>query len=89
MKYYKEVFNQEILDIEYENIVSNIENETKKVLNFLNIDFEKSCLEFYKNKRLIHSASVTQVRKPIYKSSINSWNNYKKYLNQLTEKLNS
>ncbi len=89
MKYYKEVFNQEILDIEYENIVSNIENETKKVLNFLNIDFEKSCLEFYKNKRLIHSASVTQVRKPIYKSSINSWNNYKKYLNPLTEKLNS
>ena len=45
-------------------------------------------LEFYKNKRHIRTASLVQVRKPIFKSSINSWLNYKDFLKPLTDKLN-
>ena len=65
----------------------NIEKETRKILDFLDVDFEESCIKFYKNKRSIDTASVIQARKPIYKNSINSWMNYKDFLKPLTDKL--
>ena len=88
MNYYKEKFGEEILNIKYEDVVENIEKETKKILNYLDLSFEKNCLEFYKNKRPVHTASVVQARKPIYKSSVNYWKNYKNFLKPLTNKLN-
>ena len=88
MNYYKKVFNQQILNIKYEDVVADTEKETKKILNYLELGFEKNCLEFYKNKRNIRTASLVQVRKPIFKSSINSWLNYKDFLKPLTDKLN-
>ena len=80
MDYYKKVFAQEILNIKYEEVVSDVKKETKKILGFLDLNFEEICLEFYKNKRSIYTASVVQARKPIYKNSINSWRNYKNFL---------
>ena len=88
MDYYKKKFAQEILNIKYEEVVSDVKKETKKILGFLDLNFEENCLEFYKNKRSIHTASVVQARKPIYKNSINSWKNYKNFLKPLTNKLN-
>ena len=88
MNYYKEVFGQQILNIKYEEVVANTKKETKKILDYLDLNFEENCLEFYKNKRHIRTASLVQVRKPIFKSSINSWLNYKDFLKPLTDKLN-
>ena len=79
---------KQILNIKYEDLVNNIEKETKKVLDFLELDFEENCLKFYKNKRSVNTASLVQVRQPIYKGSVNSWTNYKKYLKNLINKLN-
>ena len=87
MDYYKEIFGQQILNIKYENVVADIEKETRKILDFLDVDFEESCIKFYKNKRSIDTASVIQARKPIYKNSINSWLHYKDFLKPLTDKL--
>ena len=87
MDYYKKIFGQQILNIKYENVVADIEKETRKILDFLDVDFEESCIKFYKNKRPIITTSVTQVRKPIYKNSINFWKNYKDFLKPLTNKL--
>ena len=88
MKYYKKIFGKQILNIKYEDVINNVENETKKILDYLDLNFEKSCLEFFKNKRSIQSASLVQVRRPVYKSSINSWINYKNFLKPLIKKLN-
>ena len=88
MNYYQEVFGQQILNIKYEEVVANTKKETKKILDYLNLNFEENCLEFYKNKRPIQTASVVQARKPVYKSSINSWMKYKDFLKPLTDKLN-
>ena len=63
-------------------------NETKKILDYLDLSFEESCLEFYKNKRPIQTASLVQARKPVFKSSINCWMKYKNFLKPLTDKLN-
>ena len=46
-----------------------------------------SCLKFYNNKRAIKTASDIQARKKIYKSSVNSWKNYEKYLGEVFKRL--
>ena len=68
--------------------VEKIKKETKKILDYLGLNFEENCLEFYKNKRPIKTASVVQARNPVYKNSINSWMKYKDFLKPLTDKLN-
>jgi len=88
MDYYKKIFNQQILNVKYEDVVADTEKETKKILDYLELDFEKNCLEFFKNKRPIQTASLVQARKPVFKSSVNSWMNYKDFLKPLIEKLN-
>ena len=88
MNYYKKVFGKEILNINYEELVVDTEKETKKILKYLDLDFEKTCLEFYKNKRPVYTASLVQARKPIYKNSINYWKNYENFLKPLIDKIN-
>ena len=88
MEYYKKIFGKQILNVKYEDVINNIKNETKKILDYLDLSFEESCLEFYKNKRPIQTASLVQARKPVFKSSINYWVKYKNFLKPLTDKLN-
>ena len=88
MKYYKKIFGKQILNIKYEDVVNNVENEIKKILDYLDLNFEESCVEFYRNKRPIQTASSVQARKPVFKNSINSWINYKNFLKTLTKNLN-
>ena len=88
MEYYKKIFGKQILNVKYEDVINNVKNETKKILDYLDLSFEESCLEFYKNKRPIQTASLVQARKPVFKSSINCWMKYKNFLKPLTDKLN-
>ena len=49
--------------------------------------WEDSCIEFYKNKRQVRTASLEQVRQPINKKSIGAWENYKSHLVEMIEVL--
>ena len=88
MNYWNNLFNKYIYNIKYENLISNQENEIKKLLNFCNLEWDESCLNFYKNKRTIKTASDVQARSKIYHSSVESWKNYEKYMNPFFENLN-
>ena len=76
-----------ILDVEYENIISNTKIEVQKILSFCDLPWEENCLQFYKTERAIKTVSSAQARKPIYKSSIKSYENYEKYLKEYFNKL--
>jgi len=76
MKFWKQLLPDFIYDISYEKLVENQESESKKLLDYCNLDWDKNCLAFYKNKRGIITASFAQARKPIYKSSVKSWQKY-------------
>jgi len=76
-----------IYNIEYENLVSKPDNEIHKLIKNCDLDWEDSCLEFYKNKRIVKTASDTQVRNKIYKSSIQSWKKYEQYFKEDFDKL--
>ena len=65
-----------IYDYRYEDLVENQIEETKKILNFCNLDFEINCIDFTKNKLPSKTVSVAQVRQKIYKDSLRFSDNY-------------
>ena len=76
MKFWKQLIPSFIYDISYEKLIENQELETRKLLNFCNLDWDESCLKFFENKSLIRTLSISQARTPIYKTSIKSWKRY-------------
>ena len=87
MNYWSNLFPDFIFNINYEKVVTNTENEAKKLLQFCNLEWTENCLNFHKNKRTIKTASDVQARSKIYKSSVNSWKNYEKYLSKYFDNL--
>ena len=79
---YKDFF---VLDNEV--LVNDQEGVSKKIVKFCSLKWENECLNFYKTKRQIRTASISQVREPINKRSIGAWKKYDKYLTELKEGL--
>jgi len=72
---------------QYEDLVENHEESMRKLLEFCELEWDDSVLEFYKTKRNIQTASVVQVRQPLYTTAINRWKKYEKHLKPLIEGL--
>ena len=88
MKFWKKNFSDNIYDLNYENLVTNSEEEIKNLIKFCELNWDPNCLKHYENKRLIKTVSFNQARKPIYKSAVKSSNIYEKYLDKLVKTLN-
>jgi tetratricopeptide (TPR) repeat protein len=65
-----------ILDVAYEDVVAAIEPTTRRVLDYLGLPFEEQCLQFQENTAPVSTASVAQVRQPLYHSSLEMWKHY-------------
>nr|WP_250646748.1 tetratricopeptide repeat-containing sulfotransferase family protein [Pseudemcibacter aquimaris] len=74
-----------LIDVHYEKVVDDLENQAKRIIKFVGLEWDDKCLEFHKNKRTVHTASVAQVRKPIYKSSVERWKNFGDHLKPLKD----
>ena len=84
MSFWKKKLPGFIYEAKYENIVNSPDDEIKKMIDFCDLEWDPDCLNFYKNKKTpIQTVSVTQARKPIYKSSVNSNMGYSKYLQEM------
>ena len=78
---FKKIFPNSIYDLNFENFVQNPEFESKKLMKFCELPWDKKCLEFYKRKDLISStASNIQIRKAIYKDEVKKNIPYKEFL---------
>jgi hypothetical protein len=73
--------------VQYEDIVADQEAQARRMLDFCGLEWNEACLDFHKHKRSIRTASVTQVRQPIYSSSVERWRPYEKHLGPLLEAL--
>ena len=89
MSHWKNLFPDRIYNISYETLVRHPEKEIRKLLKFCNLTWESNCLNFYKNKRIIKTASDIQARKKVYNTSIDSWKRYNKYLGNFFKSLKS
>ena len=89
MKVWLHKYKNEIFVLDNEDLVGNQKKVTQDLLNFCNLKWEKECMEYYKTKRQVRTASLEQVRQPINRSSIGAWQNYKDNLHEMLNVLNS
>jgi len=87
MNFWNKLIPNFILNLKYEDLINDTKKEIKNLLNFCELSWENNCLEFYKNKRPIKTASDTQVRNKIYNSSVNKWKKYERFLKKYYVKL--
>nr|WP_306265971.1 tetratricopeptide repeat-containing sulfotransferase family protein [Pararhizobium sp. IMCC3301] len=83
MAHWNSLFPGEILENRYEDMVANLESQTRKVLDFCGLEWDPNCLNFHEAERAVRTASVTQVRQPIYKGSVEKWRKYETQLQPL------
>lgn len=72
-----------ILHVPYEDVVADLEGQARRIIAHCGLDWEEGCLAFHKNKRHVKTASIAQVRQPIYKSSVARWERFGKNLDPL------
>lgn len=89
MKFWHKKFPGQIYDISYEKLTINQESESKKLLKYCGLDWDKKCLEFYKNTRAVKTASSLQVRQKMYQGSSEAWKEYESYIKTLVDGLKS
>ncbi|MFT5838265.1 MAG: tetratricopeptide (TPR) repeat protein [Flavobacteriales bacterium] len=87
MTHWHSIFPGEIYDISYEDLVSDQENETKKLVKACDLKWEPECLEFHTNTRRVATLSASQVRKPLYKSALDSWRHFEDNIQELVDLL--
>jgi hypothetical protein len=87
MRHWREVLSLQSLELGYEDLVSEQGRNTQRLLEFLGLPWDERCLAFHNNPRPVQTASAWQVRQPLYKSAVNRWRNYEKYLGPLLQTL--
>jgi tetratricopeptide (TPR) repeat protein len=87
MAFWHERFPGRITDLDYDTLTENQETETRRLLSACGLEFEDACLRFHENKRAVNTASLDQVRQPIYRGSSQEWRKYEKHLAPLVAAL--
>ena len=85
MKHWDNLLPGKVLRVQYEDVVSDLENEVKRILDYCNLPFEEECVNFHETKRAVRTASSEQVRQPIYSQSINTWKKFDAHIQSLKE----
>ena len=76
-----------VLEVNYEDVVADLERETRRILAHLGLDWHERCARFHEQRQIVRTASRTQVRRPIYASSVGRWKSFEKHLAPLIEAL--
>jgi tetratricopeptide (TPR) repeat protein len=75
------------IEVDYEALVGDLEEEARRLIGFCGLEWDEACLEFHATRRLVRTISVNQVRRPIYRSSIERWKPYEPHLGPLLQAL--
>jgi tetratricopeptide (TPR) repeat protein len=87
MAHWRQVLPIQFLDFDYAAVVADVEAAARRLIEFCGLDWEEGCLEFYRTQRMVKTASLEQVRRPIYDSSVGRWRKYERHLGPLREVL--
>ena len=85
MDHWHEALPGKVLDVQYENVVDDLETEVRRILEYCELPWDDACLRFYENERAVKTASSEQVRKPIYSTSKHLWRRYEQHLGPMIE----
>jgi tetratricopeptide (TPR) repeat protein len=87
MAYWTDVLPVPVLEIDYEDTVGDFENVARRLVAWCGLEWEEGCLAFHETKRPVRTASVTQVRQPLYTRSVARWKHYQDALGSLFDRL--
>jgi len=87
MTHWRNVFPGEIFTVQYEELVVDQERVSKRLIDYLGLEWDEKCMDFHNNERNVMTPSNIQVRQPMYKNSMNRWKLYEKHLQPLIDVL--
>ena len=87
MDHWRRVLPITVHDVNYADTVSDLEGTSRRLVEACGLGWDSRCLEFHRTQRAVRTASVTQVRKPIYTTSVDRWKNYEDHVPDLFESL--
>ncbi len=87
MAHWDKILPGRVLRVRYEDTVSDLEDQVRRILAYCQLPWEDNCLEFHKTHRAVLSASSEQVRRPIYKDAVNFWRHYEGKLDNMIDRL--
>ncbi len=82
-EHWRQALPLRMLDVRYETLVSDLEGQSRRLIDFLGLDWDPACLEFHETDRPILTASMAQVRQPLYASSVGRWKHYRWHITGL------
>lgn len=85
MSHWKSVLDIPILDLKYEELVMNQEATSRRLLDFLDLEWDSRCLDFHRSGRHVATSSYDQVRQPLYSRSMGRWRHYREHIAPLLE----
>ena len=88
MSHWKSLFANDIFEVDYDRLVAEPEPIVRELLSFLGLQWESQCLEFHRAENRVKTASIWQVRQPLYKTSSGRWQHYESELNDLVSAFN-
>lgn len=87
MGHWKTALPLEIFEVQYEHMIADQEAVTRKLIDFLDLEWNDACLNFHETERSVQTISKWQVRQPIYTTSVKRWKQYDKHLGPLKQAL--
>jgi tetratricopeptide (TPR) repeat protein len=88
MAHWRETLPQRVmLEVQYEDVVADLEGQARRIIAHCGLEWDDACLSFYKTERSVRTASATQVRQPIYRTSIGRWRRHEAQLQPLLREL--
>jgi len=81
MHFWYQSYNNQIYNLDYDKLTENQELETRRLIEYLELNWQDTCLAPQKNKRSVKTASQQQVRRKVYKGSSQVWRKYESCLN--------
>lgn len=89
MKYWRELLPGKMYEVYYEDTVANTEYVAREMIDYLGLEWDPACLDHTSAKKTVNTASVWQVRQPIYSSSVAKWKQYEKQLQPMISSMGS
>ena len=87
VSHWHKVLPGKMLDVHYEETVSDLESQVRRILDHCGLPFEEQCLRFWETKRAVRTASSEQVRQPIYTGALGKWRRYEEHIGLWKEQL--
>lgn len=72
-----------MIDVQYETLIGDFEREARRIVAHCGLDWSDSCRDFHKTERPVQTASMLQVRQPLYQSSVGRWRPYREWVGPL------